>query len=325
MSLSPVASNVAAKKGERKTWLRRTQVDKAPVPRLGSNHVCVHYSGCLWRNAHSHARPARRQPSRPRRPTRPPRLQPRPPRPPLPQQPTRPLPPPQLPLPPTAAAAAATGTPAAKAVTGGKVIIAQWNPPDNLQALNAKSSYALFPVDIIFGTLLRVNEKLEFLPRIASKWTISPDKTVYTFTIDPKAKWHDGTPVTADDVEFTIWAITDPAIETNRGSFVASIKGLTNAKRPAGVNTVSGVKVIDPQTIEFTLTTATDPQYFLEAMGQNVYLIPKAQLKDVAAGRFRQVTLLAQADRRRALQVLAVPDRPVPRAEALRRLRARQA
>jgi peptide/nickel transport system substrate-binding protein len=193
-------------------------------------------------------------------------------------------------VPPTAVPPTAvppTATPAGpKVVTGGKVTIAQWNPPDNLQALNAKSSYAIFPVDIIYGSLLRVNEKLEFLPRIASKYEVSKDLTTYTFTIDPKAKWHDGTPVTAEDVEFTIWAITDPAIETNRGSYLATVKGLTNSKRPAGVNTVEGVKVVDKQTIQITLKGPADPQYVLEAIGQNIWLIPKHLLKDVAPADF---------------------------------------
>ncbi len=186
----------------------------------------------------------------------------------------------------TTAPAAPTATPAPKVVTGGKVTIAQWNPPDNLQALNAKSSYAIFPVEIIFGTLLRVNEKLEFLPRIANKWEISKDLTTYTFSIDPKAKWHDGAPVTAEDVEFTIWCITHPQIETNRGSYVASIKGLTNSKRPAGVETVEGVKVLDKQTLQINLKGPADPQYVLEAIGQNVFLIPKHLLKDVPPADF---------------------------------------
>ncbi len=188
-------------------------------------------------------------------------------------------------VPPTAVPP--TATPAGpKVVTGGKVTIAQWNPPDNLQALNAKSSYAIYPIDIIFGSLLTVNEKLEFQPRIASKWEVSKDLTTYTFTINPKAKWHDGTPVSAEDVEFTIWAITHPQIETNRGSYVASIKGLTNAKRPEGVAAVEGVKVVDKQTLQITLKGPADPQYVLEAIGQNVFLIPKHLLKDVVPADF---------------------------------------
>lgn len=189
------------------------------------------------------------------------------------------------PVPPTATAAPAVSPTPAK-VVGGHVTIAQWNPPDNLQALNAKSSYALFPIGVIFGTLLRVNEKLQFQPALASKWEISADKSVYTFTIDPKAKWHDGTPLTADDFEFTIWAITHPQIETNRGSFVAALKGLENAKRPAGVDTVAGVKVVDKQTLQLTLTAPADPQYVLEAIGQNIFPIPKHLLKDVAPADF---------------------------------------
>ena len=33
---------------------------------------------------------------------------------------------------------------------------------------------------------------------------MAPDGTVYNFTIRPNAVWHDGEPVTSDDVIFTI-------------------------------------------------------------------------------------------------------------------------
>ena len=40
-------------------------------------------------------------------------------------------------------------------------------------------------------------------PELATKWEVSPDGKVWTFTIRSDAKWHDGVPVTAKDVAFT--------------------------------------------------------------------------------------------------------------------------
>ena len=39
---------------------------------------------------------------------------------------------------------------------------------------------------------------------LAEAWGTSPDGTIYNFSIRSNAKWHDGTPVTSDDVIFTI-------------------------------------------------------------------------------------------------------------------------
>ncbi|MGH8047156.1 MAG: ABC transporter substrate-binding protein, partial [Chthoniobacterales bacterium] len=37
---------------------------------------------------------------------------------------------------------------------------------------------------------------------LAQSWEISPDQKTFTFKIDPNAKWSDGQPVTAEDVQF---------------------------------------------------------------------------------------------------------------------------
>jgi len=45
---------------------------------------------------------------------------------------------------------------------------------------------------------------------LASKWHISDDKKTFTFTIHPKAMWSDGTPITAQDVQFYYDVIMNP-------------------------------------------------------------------------------------------------------------------
>ncbi|MBM3524579.1 MAG: ABC transporter substrate-binding protein, partial [Alphaproteobacteria bacterium] len=40
-------------------------------------------------------------------------------------------------------------------------------------------------------------------PQVAKSWTISPDGLTYTFEIDPTARFHDGSPITADDVVYS--------------------------------------------------------------------------------------------------------------------------
>ena len=68
----------------------------------------------------------------------------------------------------------------------------------------------------IFGSfyesLLDMNSQtLEYDRCLAEKWSISEDKLVFTFWLDPKARWSDGRPVTAEDVAWTYQAIVDPA------------------------------------------------------------------------------------------------------------------
>ena len=57
----------------------------------------------------------------------------------------------------------------------------------------------------IYEPLVAYNPRLEeFEPWLADSWEVSSDAKVYTFHMNEDAKWHDGVPVTSEDVEFTI-------------------------------------------------------------------------------------------------------------------------
>ena len=57
---------------------------------------------------------------------------------------------------------------------------------------------------LLFSGLFRFDERGIPQPDLAQAWGMAPDGTIYNFTIRPNAVWHDGEPVTSDDVIFTI-------------------------------------------------------------------------------------------------------------------------
>jgi peptide/nickel transport system substrate-binding protein len=84
----------------------------------------------------------------------------------------------------------------------------------SLQRLNPVLDYysaADRDVDrLIFSSLIRFDDK--GLPKadLAKTWGISYDGLTYNFELRENAKWHDGTPVKAEDVLFTIDLMRDP-------------------------------------------------------------------------------------------------------------------
>ena len=84
----------------------------------------------------------------------------------------------------------------------------------SLQRLNPVLDYynsADRDVDrLIFSSLIRFDDK--GLPKadLAKVWGISYDGLIYNFELRENAKWHDGTPVKAEDVLFTIDLMRDP-------------------------------------------------------------------------------------------------------------------
>jgi peptide/nickel transport system substrate-binding protein len=63
---------------------------------------------------------------------------------------------------------------------------------------------------LLFEPLVRVLPTGTVQGRLASRWDVSPDGRSYTFTMRSSARWSDGTPVTADDVVFTVRTVQDP-------------------------------------------------------------------------------------------------------------------
>ena len=57
---------------------------------------------------------------------------------------------------------------------------------------------------LLFSSLIRFDSRGVPQPDLAESWGVSADGTVYNVTLRGNATWHDGTPVTSDDVIFTL-------------------------------------------------------------------------------------------------------------------------
>ena len=57
---------------------------------------------------------------------------------------------------------------------------------------------------LLYSGMLRIDDRGLPQSDLATSWGISRDGMIYNFSLNPKAVWHDGQPVTSDDVIFTI-------------------------------------------------------------------------------------------------------------------------
>ena len=95
-------------------------------------------------------------------------------------------------------------------------------------------------------------------PYVFNEWSSNDDCSVWTFKMDPKAVFSDGSPITAEDVKGTWDLMGHPATKHQRiGLFLGGVKGfeeVVNGK----AKEMSGIVVKDKQTVEVTLS-APDP------------------------------------------------------------------
>jgi peptide/nickel transport system substrate-binding protein len=98
---------------------------------------------------------------------------------------------------------------------------------------------------LLFNRLTRASETGQIVPELAREWEVSEDSRQYTFHLRSNVLWHDGEPLTAEDVAYTIGVIKDPAF---RGD-------------PALIELWSDVEVevVDALTIRVTLPSSLVP------------------------------------------------------------------
>jgi peptide/nickel transport system substrate-binding protein len=157
-----------------------------------------------------------------------------------------------------------TGAPA-----GGTLIVLSDGEPDDLNPLTFDSNPAYQIVHLTFRALARRDSTLSsYVPDLLERWE-QPDSATVLLHVRPGLRWHDGRPVTAEDVVFTIERQKDPA---------------TASPRQQDVLAVESARAVDSATVEVKLNR-TGPST-LNALLE-VIPVPRHILDTVPADRMR--------------------------------------
>jgi len=153
---------------------------------------------------------------------------------------------------------------------GGTVIAAEADTPSSLNPL---LNQQLSTVDIdsaIFDSLVRIGDKGQFNPDLASSYTSSANGTAWVFHLNPKATWQDGKPFTAQDVVYTASLVNNPAF------------GATSTQ---GFDHIKTIKAVGKYEVDITLTTPFAP--FLQDYAATTFILPQHILGSIAPDKIR--------------------------------------
>lgn len=148
--------------------------------------------------------------------------------------------------------------------------------PTTLNPITGTDVYNQNVQNYVMDALMdRDAETYEWTPALAEKVEKSADGKTFTFTIRKGAKFHDGKPVTVEDVKFSFDVIFDPKYNAAH-------------LRPYYEN-IEKAEIVDPQTIRFT----TKSKYFgnfdvVAGLG----VLPKHFYGDADAGKKKNKTIL---------------------------------
>ena len=101
--------------------------------------------------------------------------------------------------------------------------------PESLNPISIRELVAQFVAEYVVEGLLYLNpDTYEMQPQLAESYEVSKDSLTYTFHLRKDAKFSDGSPVTSDDVKFSIECVKDPAFKaTNRMPYYTDIESIS--------------------------------------------------------------------------------------------------
>ncbi len=158
---------------------------------------------------------------------------------------------------------------------GGTVVIGSIGEmPDGMNAL-VSSDYQSSQVQKFMHlmTLVDFDEELQPRPYLAESWEFDEENRELTFHLRDDVFWHDGTPTSAYDVEFTYVRITDPETAFPNAAFWSHY-----------VQGPDGVAVLDSLTVRFSLAPHAE---FLDPWRATA-IMPRHLLEDVPSAELRQ-------------------------------------
>jgi len=129
----------------------------------------------------------------------------------------------------------------------------------------------------IFDTLVELDEKLQPVPGVAERWTISADQRTYTFVLRGGVKFQNGRALRAGDVKFSF----ERAARGKRPWVFEKIAGAP-AFIKGGVGEIAGLRVLDDRTVEIRLEKPFAPFLYLMAYDA-ASLVPREETERLGA------------------------------------------
>ncbi len=167
--------------------------------------------------------------------------------------------------------------PDAPAATGGTITIGSTAAPDTLNPGAAYLIEAFDVFELVYDGLITVDLRAQAQPQLAREWSVADDNRTWTFTLHEGITWHDGTPLTSEDVKFTFEMIA------GFDSF-ALLKDYTSL--------LESVEAPDPTTVVITFS---EPVANTDERFSALYILPKhiwEPFDEAAAGEFENVEMI---------------------------------
>jgi oligopeptide transport system substrate-binding protein len=135
-------------------------------------------------------------------------------------------------------------------------------------------------IDLVFTGLVQFDDKLQVQPQLAASYNLGSDGLTWTFKLKPNLKFSDGTPLTSQDVVYSIDRALQPATKSTVGPiYLALVKD--SDKLVAGkIKTIIGDSLMTPDPNTVVIVANKKASYFLDALVYSCSYVVEKSLVD---------------------------------------------
>lgn len=161
------------------------------------------------------------------------------------------------------------------------VTIAQTGDWDKFMVMDTTNSGADNVNELMFDRLMVLNSDGTFGPRLAESWETNEAQDKIIYHLNKNAKWHDGEPVTAEDVVYSAQVASSSEYFYQRRIRMQYFAGTDETGCELSKDSIE-VKALDDHTVEFTLKTPMDPAIIYAMVNRDFFIIPQHLLADIS-------------------------------------------
>lgn len=169
------------------------------------------------------------------------------------------------------------------ATEGGKIV--NVGVTDSLGGINPfvidQTEINKYAVGLMFLPLVELDKDLNFQGMLADSVT-TEDNINFLVHIDDAATWSDGTPVTAEDVEYTVRRLASPVVN-NTTLMLYAFEGVgDDGFVEEGAGSVEGIQIIDEKTVQFTSKYPMALTTFENTYARYLHTMPKHKIEQLS-------------------------------------------
>ena len=131
---------------------------------------------------------------------------------------------------------------------------------------------------LLYSGLVSFDPQLNLTPDLAASWEVSADGMVYTFHLRESAKFHNGKPVTAQDVIYSWERAASPELASDTAlTYLGDIVGINELAAGQAEN-AAGLKAIDDHTLQVTID-APKPYFLYKLTYSTAFVVDRENVE----------------------------------------------